>query len=185
MVAPAPIRIEDWIPDAASLNEDLDMLGCLLHACVHAGASVSFVLPFPRDDAKAFWRDQVLPAVTAGKRRVLLARLAGRIMGTVQLDLATPPNQPHRAEVKKLLVHPDARRQGIAKLLMRAVEEHAREARRSLLTLDTVTASAAEPLYRWLGYQECGKIPEYALNFDSTTLESTTVMYKELKLTFP
>jgi GNAT superfamily N-acetyltransferase len=180
MAASDPIRIERWNPNAAGVNDDLDMLGGVLHACVHAGASVSFILPFSRGDAKAFWRDQVLPAVHAGSRRVLLARLAGQIVGTVQLDLATPPNQPHRAEVKKLLVHPDARRHGIARSLMAAVEEEAREARRTLLTLDTVTGAAAEPLYLSAGYVVSGVIPRYALNFDSSVLESTTVMYKEL-----
>ncbi len=180
MASPNPIRIECWKPDAAGVNDDLDMLGGVLHACVHAGASVSFVLPFSRGDAKAFWRDQVLPAVHAGSRRVLLARVGGRIVGTVQLDLATPPNQPHRAEVKKLLVHPDARRSGIARGLMAAVEEQAREARRTLLTLDTVTGGAAEPLYLSLGYAAIGVIPHYALNFDSSVLEATTVMCKEL-----
>ncbi len=175
-----PIRIERWNPDPARLNDDLDMLGRVLHACVHAGASVSFVLPFSRDDAKAFWQDQVLPAVNAGSRCVLLARLAGQIVGTVQLDLATPPNQPHRAEVKKLLVHPDARRRGIARSLLAAVEKQAREARRTLLTLDTVTGASAEPLYLSLGYVAIGVIPRYALSFDSSELEATTVMYKEL-----
>jgi GNAT superfamily N-acetyltransferase len=180
MVSPNPIRIERWNPHPASLNDDLDMLGGVLHACVHAGAGVSFVLPFSRDDAKAFWHHQVLPAVDAGNRRLLLARLAGQIVGTVQLDLATPPNQPHRAEVKKLLVHPDARRRGIARSLMAALEEQARQACRTLLTLDTVTGGFAEPLYLSLGYVAIGVIPRYALKPDSSELEATTVMYKEL-----
>ena len=161
------------------------MLGGVLQACVHAGASVSFVLPFSHDDARAFWRDEVLPAVNAGNRRVLLARLDGQIVATVQIDLATPPNQPHRAEVKKLLVHPTARRLGIARSLMFAVEDKAREARRTLLTLDTVTGNPAETLYRSLGYVAIGVIPNYALSFDSSRLESTTVMYKELSRYIP
>lgn len=156
------------------------MLGKVLHACVQSGASVSFVLPFSHDDATAFWRDQVLPAVLDGSRNVLLARLDEQIVGTVQLDLATPPNQPHRAEVKKLLVHPEARRRGIAKSLMLEVEIQAREATRTLLTLDTVTNGSAESLYLSLGYRAVGVIPGYALNFDSSALEATTVMYKQL-----
>lgn len=174
------VRIESWNPEPAAARLDIEMLGAILHACVHAGASVSFILPFSRDDAKAFWRDQVLPAVRAGSRRVLLARSAGHILGTVQLDLATPPNQPHRAEVKKLLVHPDGRRRGTARALMNAVEEQARAAGRTLLILDTVTGGAAESLYLSAGYIPVGVIPRYALNFDSTKLEGTTVMYKEL-----
>ena len=180
MVSPPPIRIERWNPDPAGTDGDLEFLGGILHACVHAGASVSFVLPFSLHDAKAFWHDQVLPGVLAGSRRVLLARLGERIVGTVQLDLATPPNQPHRTEVKKLLVHPDARRRGIARSLMAAVEVQAQEARRTLLTLDTVTGGAAELLYLSAGYIAVGTIPRYAFNFDSSKIEGTTVMYKEL-----
>ncbi len=162
----SPIRIECWKPDPGALISDLDMLGSVLHACVHAGASVSFVLPFSRAEAIAFWRDQVVPAVSAGSRCVLVARLAGQIAGTVQLDLDTPLNQPHRAEVKKLLVHPDVRRRGIARSLMIALEDRARAARRTLLTLDTATGSAAESLYLSLGYTAVGEIPCYALNFN-------------------
>jgi len=181
MTSAAQVRIERWNPEAAGLENDLEMLAGVLHACVHAGASVSFVLPFSRDDARAFWRHQVLPAVKAGTRQVLLARSSDGIVGTVQLDLATPPNQPHRAEVKKLLVHPDARRSGIARSLMAAVETQAQAAGRTLLVLDSVTGGAAERLYLSIGYVPVGVIPGYALNSDSTKLESTTVMYKILK----
>jgi GNAT superfamily N-acetyltransferase len=181
-VSPDPICIETWNPAPASFENDLEMLGALLHACVAAGASVSFILPFSHEEAKAFWSEQVLPSVSAGTRCVLLARSAGNIVGTVQLDLGTPPNQPHRAEVRKLLVHPDARRRGIARSLMLAVEAQACEARRTLLTLDTVTGRPAEVLYLSLGYAVAGVIPGYALNFDSSILESTTVMYKTLNL---
>lgn len=177
------IRIETWESDASlsdDYNGEIDMLAALLHACVHAGASVSFVLPFSHEDAKAFWIDQVLPGVAAGTRCLLVARSLDRIIGTVQLDLATPPNQPHRAEVRKLLVHPDTRRRGIAKTLMIAVDAEARKARRTLLTLDTVTGGPAERLYQSLGYFPIGSIPRYAFNFDSNVLESTTVMYKDL-----
>lgn len=174
------ISIERWNPDLDHVDGDLEMLAGVLHACVHAGASVSFVLPFSRGDAQAFWRDQVLPAVSAGSRLVLLARIGGQIAGTVQLDLATPPNQPHRAEVKKLLVDPGARRRGIARSLMGAAEEQAREAHRTLLTLDTVAGSFAERLYLSMGYVPIGAIPRYALNFDSSLLEAATVMYKQL-----
>ncbi len=168
--------MEHWNGDPA----DLDGLGDVLHACVHAGASVSFILPFSHEDAKAFWRDQVRPHVLDGTRCVLIARTGGRIAGTVQIDLATPPNQPHRAEVKKLLVHPEARRRGIARSLMVAIEDCARKGHRSLLTLDTVTGGFAEKLYVSLGYVPVGAIPGYALNFDSSKLEPTTVMYKAL-----
>jgi GNAT superfamily N-acetyltransferase len=182
LASPFPVRIEFWHPDPTALGCDLEMLGHVLHACVHAGASVSFVLPFTPEDSQDFWRHQVLPVVLAGSRLVLLARVEGQIVGTVQLDLATPPNQPHRAEVRKLLVHPGARRRGIARSLMTALEDHANSIGRTLLTLDTVTGGAAEPLYLSLGYTAIGMVPGYAFNFNSSDLEATTVMYKKLSL---
>jgi ribosomal protein S18 acetylase RimI-like enzyme len=181
--APAGIVIDDWRPDAAlpdALARDLAMLGDVLHAVVHDGAGVSFVVPFSLDDGRAFWRDGVLPGVRAGTRRVLVARDSDRIVGTVQLDLGTPPNQPHRAEVLKMLVHPAARRRGIARALMIALERLAREEGRTLLTLDTWTGGAAEILYRSLGYVTVGVIPRYARGSTTPALEPTTIMYKEL-----
>ena len=175
----SPARIEVWRPGPASARLDIRMLGDLLHDCVHAGAAVSFVLPFSHHDAEAFWRDKVLPIVAAGTCVVLVARRAEKIVGTVQFDLATPPNQPHRAEVKKLLVHPDARRDGIARALMLGLEEEAREMGRTLLTLDTASA-AAEKLYSSLGYTRVGVIPRFSVRPNSPELEGTTVMYKEL-----
>ena len=172
-------KIELWRPDETSYEADVRSLAKLLHECVHAGAAVSFILPFSRAAAAAFWRDRVLPAVQAETSRVLVARLDERIVGTVQLDLATPPNQPHRGEIKKLLVHPALRRAGIARALMLAIENQARDDRRTLLTLDTASA-AAERLYASLGYVRVGVIPRFSLHPESHELEGTTVMYKEL-----
>ena len=176
-----PFHIERWQPDLDHLNSDVAALGALLHDCVHAGASVSFILPFSPGDAAAFWRDRVFPSVDAGTCRVLIARSEGEIVGTVQLDLATPPNQPHRGEIKKLLVHPAARRSGIARALMLAIEDEAREAKRTLLTLDTAS-DAAERLYASLGYVRVGVIPRFSVRPDSAEFEGTTVMYKELAI---
>jgi len=181
--APVGIHVEEWRPDhpgTASLEHDIDMLGEVLHAVVHAGAGVSFFVPFSQGEARAFWRDRVWPAVRAQTRRLVVARRAGRIVGTVQLDLATPPNQRHRAEVAKLLVHPDERRRGVARALMTALEAIARSEGRTLLTLDTVTGSSAEPLYLSLGYVAAGVIPRYARAALTPDLESTTILYKEL-----
>jgi GNAT superfamily N-acetyltransferase len=169
--------IREWQP-ASAPESDLEALARILHAAVRAGASVSFILPFSLDDARDFWRGQVLPRVAAGSRRALLAELDGRIAGTVQIDLAMPPNQAHRAEVLKLLVHPEARRQGIARALMLALEDIARAEGRTLLTLDTRTGDRAEPLYLSLGYVRVGVIPGYARAPQSPDLEATTIMYK-------
>ena len=155
-------------------------LGALLHACVHAGASINFVLPYTADDSETFWAKKVLPAMRDGTRLLLVARKRGRIAGSVQLNYDTPPNQPHRAEVSKLLVHPDFRRQGIAKALMADLERRASRLGRSLLTLDTRTGDSAEPLYASLGYQTVGVIPGYCRDPFEDRLDSTTIMYKAL-----
>jgi len=186
--AQAEIQIEEWRTDASpttSLDAEIDMLAEVLHAVVHAGAGVSFFTPFSIEEARAFWVDRVLPAMHAGTRRVVVARLDDRIVGTVQLDLETPPNQQHRVAVTKLLVHPAAQRRGIGRALMLALEEIGRSEARSLLTLDTVTGSAAEVLYRSLGYVTVGVIPRYARSALTPELESTTIMYKELELDAP
>ena len=174
--------IERLHPATPQLSREIGMLGELLHACVHAGASVSFIQPFSLDDAVAFWRAKVLPAVQSSLCIVLIARDAGHTIGTVQLDLATPPNQPHRAEVRKLLVHPSARRRGIARALMLEIEKQALDSGRTLLTLDTVTGGPAERLYESIGYLQSGIIPGYARKPDSEELEATTVMFKQLPL---
>src|SRR5271165_6383800 len=171
------IVIEEWRPDDA---KGLEMLAGILHATVHTGASVSFILPFPLEEARAFWREQVLPGVQQGKRQVFIARDGERLVGTVQLILATPPNQAHRADVAKLLVHPDARRRGIARALMMTLEESAIRLGRTLLVLDTTTGNAAERLYLSLGYLVVGVIPRYSRHPWSPELEATTVFYKEL-----
>lgn len=161
---------------AACLGE----LGALLHACVHDGASIGFVLPYAAADAEAFWRLKVLPALRGGGLVLLVARREGRIVGTVQLDHDTMPNQRHRAEVRKLLVHPDCRRRGIARALMAEAERHAAALGRSLLTLDTRTGDMAEPLYVSLGYRTAGIIPGYCRDTLTERLDSTTIMYKPL-----
>jgi ribosomal protein S18 acetylase RimI-like enzyme len=177
------VAIGEWRPaplPSPSLDHEIDMLADVLHAVVHDGAGVSFIVPFSLDEARAFWRDVVLPGVSAGTRRVLVARFADRIVGTVHVDLAMPPNQQHRGEVLKLLVHPDARRRGIARALMVAIEDVARSEGRTLLTLDTWTGGYAEQLYRSLGYVTVGVIPRYARGSTTPELEPATFMYKEL-----
>jgi ribosomal protein S18 acetylase RimI-like enzyme len=159
----------------------LPELAALLRACVHDGASVGFVMPHGVDESEAFWSNKVLPSLRTGGLTLLVARRGDTIAGTVQLDYDTMPNQRHRAEVRKLLVHPAARRQGIARALMTEIERHAQRLQRSLLTLDTRTGDHAEPLYVALGYQTAGVIPGYAQGpLDDKRFDATTIMYKML-----
>lgn len=153
---------------------EIEVLAEILHACVHGGAGVSFVLPFSMDEARAFWRG-------VEGRLVLAAREAGKLVGTVSLAPATPPNQPHRTEVAKLLVHPGARRRGVARALMVEAERVARAQGSTLLTLDTVTGDRAELLYRSLGYVLLGVVPGYALAPDGKTLVAASFYYKPLE----
>ncbi len=172
-------------PDIAMFTADdianhVRALGALLHACVHDGASIGFVLPFAAEESEAFWSGKVLPAVREGTRMLWVARAGGAIAGSAQLDIDTPPNQPHRAEVRKLLVHPDFRRRGIARALMADLERYASGLGRSLLTLDTRTGDTAEPLYASLGYRTSGIIPGYCRDPFKDHLDATTIMYKTL-----
>jgi len=154
-------------------------LARLLVACVEAGASVSFMWPLTLERAAAFWQ-QVAEGVARGER-ILLAAVdaAGTVVGTVQLVIALPENQPHRADVAKLLVHPQARRRGIAAALMQAADAAAHAAGRTLLVLDTVTGGDAERLYARLGWTRCGVIPDYAL-WPRGGHCATTVFYKPI-----
>lgn len=165
---------------ADNITRDLPELAKLLHDCVHDGASIGFIMPHAMTDAEAFWLDKVQGPVANGTRLLLVAQQGERIAGAVQLDIDTPANQPHRAEIRKLLVHPDFRRQGIAKALMAAIEDQARRLKRSLLTLDTRTGDHAEPLYAAIGYRTTGVIPGYCRDTHKDRLDSTTIMYKNL-----
>lgn len=144
----------------------------VLYDAVESGASVGFLPPLSTEDAGLYWRD-VLQAVGEETTLLFVARLEDRIVGTVQLALAQKQNASHRAEVQKLLVHRSARRQGIGRLLMIAVETAAHEAKRSLLVLDTRSGDPSEQLYEKLGYIKAGVIPQYAQStpdlFDGST----------------
>ena len=164
--------------DAEVAEQRLDELAEVLADCVAGGASVSFMQPFPPEAAARWWRG-LLPRIANGEIVLLAALKEGRAVGTVQLHLSTPPNQPHRADVAKMLVHRSARRLGLARRLMLALEDEARAAGRWLLTLDTVSDGAAAPLYLSLGYQRVGTIPDYALMPDGP-LCSTDIFYKRL-----
>ncbi|MTH96580.1 GNAT family N-acetyltransferase [Roseibium sp. RKSG952] len=163
---------------ADALEASLAELGTLLKACVEDGAGIGFVLPLSQEKAETFWRKQA-PDLRSGSSHLLVARHAGRIVGTVMLQLAEKDNGRHRAEVAKLMVHPDARRQGIARMLLSKAEALALELDRSLLTLDTVTGDTAEGLYQRSGYHRVGVIPKFAVSTNGGW-DATTIFYKQL-----
>ena len=158
-------------------DAQIHQLAEVLLDCVAGGASVSFMHPMTMERAETFWRE-VADGVAKGERALLVAEDAAGIVGTVQLVLAQPENQPHRADVVKLLVHRRARRQGLAAKLMEAVEPLARECGRSLLVLDTAS-DEAERVYLKQGWQRCGVIPNYAL-LPQGGFCDTTYMYRAL-----
>jgi ribosomal protein S18 acetylase RimI-like enzyme len=160
-------------------DRELDELADVLADCVAGGASVNFMSSFSQDDARAFF-GKVAGSVASGDIVLLVARLDGRIVGTVQLGLDTPPNQPHRADIKKMLVHRSARGHGIGAALMAAVEEEARRRDRWLLVLDTVPGESGHRLYLRAGWQQCGTVPDYAM-FPDGRLCATAIMWKRLK----
>jgi len=152
----------------------------ILIACVNGGASVSFMAPLARDKAESFWHS-VADSVERGERMLVAAkeRSSGRLVGTVQILLKQSENQPHRADLAKMLVHPEARRRGIGAQLLRFAEDAARSAGKTLLVLDTETGSEAERLYERLGWLRAGIIPDYALS-PGGRLCGTTIFYKPL-----
>ena len=161
-----------------ALNEaDAHGLADLLIDCVDGGASVSFMHPLTRERALAFWR-RVGAGAARGERVLLVVADGHGIVGTVQVILDQAENQPHRADVAKMLVHRRARRRGWGEVLMRAAEREARAAGKSLLVLDTASADA-ERLYARLGWQRCGVIPGYAL-LPHGGLCDTVYFYRQL-----
>src|ERR1700740_3192821 len=174
--------IEIFRLDGDGLVQHLDTIAEILHACVHDGANVGFVIPFDLNQARAFWVQKILPGLVANTRVVLAAKVDHQVAGTVQLNLDTPPNQPHRADVSKLLVHPKYRMLGVGRALMEQIESYGIEAGRRLLTLDTATDIAAK-LYVSLGYERAGHIPGYAREPNEDRFVGTTIMYKVLEAT--
>ena len=164
--------------DASEAGDRIDGLTDLLLDCVEGGASVSFMLPLRREKARGFWQN-VLDGVGRGERALVVAEdEQGRIVGTVQMITSMPDNQPHRADIAKLLVHRQARRGGVGRQLMLAIEDEARKQRRTVLVLDTASPDA-ERLYERLGWQRVGVIPNYALMPDGA-MAATTYYYKHL-----
>lgn len=170
------VSIERLTPPVG--DSDLRALAELLVDAVESGAAVSFLAPLARAQAKDWWR-RTICAPHSGAI-FLVAREFEEIVGTVQLHPAWAPNQPHRAEIVKLLVHRRCRRSGLGTLLMRSIEDEARRAGFGLLTLDAKRGEAAEHLYRRIGWTPVGTIPRYALDPDGKTPHDAVLFYKEL-----
>ncbi|MFN3303034.1 MAG: GNAT family N-acetyltransferase [Roseateles sp.] len=172
-----PIALREL--DAPQTLARVGELAEVLRDCVEGGASVGFMLPLAEGRPEAFWR-QVATGVAAGERHLFVAEDgAGRVCGTVSLVIDMPDNQPHRADVSKMLVHRRARRQGVAERLLRTLEAKARALGKTTLVLDTVTGSDASRLYERLGWQRAGDIPNYALMPDGAPC-STTYYFKPI-----
>jgi GNAT superfamily N-acetyltransferase len=172
---PIEIRCLETIGD-----REIQGLSDVLIDCVEGGASVSFMLPMSRGKAEAYWYG-ASASLARGERAVLVAEdEAGAIVGTVQVILNQPENQPHRGDIAKMLVHRRARRLGVGGALLAAAERSARDAGKTLLVLDTVTGSDAERLYARQGWQRCGQIPHYAL-WPNGTPCATTIFFKFLR----
>jgi GNAT superfamily N-acetyltransferase len=163
---------------AAEARAAIPELCEILSDCVSGGASVGFMQPYSPADAEPYWRG-VADAVADGGTLLLAAALDGRIVGTVQVGAAQMPNQPHRGDLKKLLVHRAARGKGLARLLMEAAEREAARRGKTLLVLDTATGSDAEAIYPRLGWERVGVIPDYAM-WPEGGLCATTLFYKRV-----
>lgn len=172
--AEASIRALDAVEAEARVSE----LAAILVEAVALGASVNFMAGFSNAEGRAFWRDQ-FPGIANGSRRLFVGDNGQRLVGTVILTFAHQPNAWHRAEITKMLVLSTARRQGLGRRLLAAVEEAAREAGRTLLMLDTETGSAGDLLYRSCGWTEIGRVPGHAFRPDGRLAE-TTLFYKVL-----
>lgn len=173
--APASIRALD----AAEVEARLDGLADILVDAVAHGASVNFMAGFRHDEARGFWRGQLLGIAGGGTRLLVGEDGGGRLVGTVLLFLAHQPNAPHRAEVGKMLVLSSHRRRGLGRRLLAAAEAAARDAGRTLLLLDTETGSAGDLLYRRCGWTAVGGIPDHSFTADGRLAEAT-VFYKAL-----
>ena len=176
MAAPDQIEIRRLGP--AELPAQLDALADVLADCVAGGASVGFMAPFPHAEARTVV-EGMAAEVEKGNRLLLAAFSGDRLVGTVQVVLALPPNQPHRGEITKLLVHRSARKRGVAEQLMARADAEARAEGKTLLVLDAVTGGDAARLYTRLGWTQVGVVPDFALYPDGRFCD-TTYFFKSL-----
>ncbi|MDU8914099.1 GNAT family N-acetyltransferase [Aestuariicoccus sp. MJ-SS9] len=166
--------------DDAQVATHLNDLVLVLMDSVADGAAISFMHSLTQAEAERFWLQDVASAVKRGDRQLFGAFVEDRLIGTVQLVTGMPPNQPHRAEISKMIVHPEGRRRGLGKALMEAALDAARGAGKSLVTLDTRTGDVSENLYRKVGFLPAGIIPDFAYDPDGAARHATTYMFRYL-----
>lgn len=164
--------------DGPAMRERLEALSRILADSVDDGAAISFMAPMSYHDAALFWSRDIRPEVEAGRRVLLGAERDGDLLGTVQLINAMPPNQPHRCEIAKMIVHPRARRLGIGRALMTRALDRADQLGKTLVTLDTRTGDAAERLYASVGFEVAGVVPDFAWDPDGKARHATTYMFR-------
>jgi len=160
------------IKEIKLLDEDIEELSELLKTVVDDGASIGFLPPLEQEEATKYWHTVLAPEVI-----LFIAKINNKVAGSVQLHLITKPNGSHRAEICKLMTHPNFRRNGIGRSLMQKAEERAKQESRSLLVLDTREGDSSNRLYKSLDYQESGKIPGYAIS-PNGELDATVIYYK-------
>ncbi|QWH06815.1 GNAT family N-acetyltransferase [Bacillus mycoides] len=160
------------IEEIKRLDEDIEELSELLKTVVNDEASIGFLPPLEQKEATNYWQTVLAPEVI-----LYVAKINNEVAGSIRLHLVTKPNGIHRAEICKLMTHPNFRRNGIGRLLMQKAEERAKQEKRSLLVLDTREGDPSNRLYKSLDYQEVGKIPEYAIS-PNGELDATVIYYK-------
>lgn len=160
------------IEEIKRIDEDIEELSELLKTVVNDEASIGFLPPLEQKEATNYWQTVLAPEVI-----LYVAKINNEVAGSIQLHLVTKPNGIHRAEICKLMTHPNFRRNGIGRLLMQKAEERAKQEKRSLLVLDTREGDPSNRLYKSLDYQEVGKIPEYAIS-PNGELDATVIYYK-------
>lgn len=166
--------------DPHAIEANVSALAQIMADCVNMGGAIGYMAPMSTTAAARFWFNIVMPDAAQGHRIVFAAKSAGIVVGSVQLITAMPPNQPHRAEIAKMMVAPTARRQGIGRMLMEQAMARAKGMGKTLLTLDTRTGDVAAALYASVGFQVAGDIPDYALDPDGKGLHATTFLYRRL-----
>lgn len=172
------MQIQEITPN--EIEGIVDDLSQTLIETVHTGGAIGFMSPVPVDIAHDFWMNTVRQEIERGHRKLFVALIDGRAVGSVQLLFCSQANQPHRCEVAKMMVHPNARQRGVGKALMQVLTATAIEQKKSLITLDTKIGDVAETLYRAFGFESAGIIPNYAYDPDGNARHSTLYMYKLL-----